>query len=169
MTAITEGKFTFSFPPGWHVRKYDDTTFYRKHFQSFAGGSEAVDFLAFNASEKECWLIESKDYRHHPRTKAKDLFEEIAMKVRATLAGLCSMRANAGDDERKFATEALKKVKYRVVFHLEQPIHPSRLRPQIYDPKSLRDKLRQIMRPVDPHALAGNNKILNGKAAWTIT
>jgi len=169
MTIITEGNLTFFFPDEWQVVKYDSTTFYQKHFQSFAGGSEAVDFLTFNTEDNECWLIESKDYRQYPRTKSKELFDEIAMKVRATLAGLCSMRANAHDEERLFAVKALKKTKYRVVFHLEQPTPPSRLRPQIYDPKSLNDKLRKIMRPVDPHALAGDKKFLNNKMCWQVT
>ena len=74
MGKITEGKLTIEFPTNWQVMKYDETTFYQKHFQKLAE-SKAVDFVAFeDGSDDQLWLIELKDYRIHPRTKAGDLF-----------------------------------------------------------------------------------------------
>jgi len=82
---------TLTMPAGWWVWKYDDSAFHRNQFQSFAGGSKAVDAVAM-ATGDVLWLIELKDYRHHPRTKPSSVFAEVALKVRATLAGLAIAR-----------------------------------------------------------------------------
>jgi hypothetical protein len=37
---------TLTMPMGWSVWKYDDSAFHRNQFQSFAGGSKAVDVVA---------------------------------------------------------------------------------------------------------------------------
>ena len=60
---LVEGNLAFSFPAGWDAIKYDDSAHYRRHFQSFAGGSKAVDFVAFGGTSDELWLIQVKDYR----------------------------------------------------------------------------------------------------------
>jgi hypothetical protein len=95
MPRVVEGSVTFDFPNGFVVQKLDDTTFYKKHFQSFAQGSKAVDFLAFDPKKSELWFLEVKDYRAHRRIKTIDLFDEIAQKVLSSLACLLAMRANA--------------------------------------------------------------------------
>ncbi len=87
-------RFTFEIP----ARKYDDWAFYRNRINVLAGGAKAVDFLALG--NDELWLVEVKDYRVHPRTKPSALPQEIAEKVRDTLAGLVCVAFNGlGDDE----------------------------------------------------------------------
>jgi hypothetical protein len=153
MPRVVEGSITFDFPNGFVVQKLDDTTFYKKLFQSFAQGSKAVDFLAFDPNKSEVWFLEVKDYRAHRRIKTIDLFDEIAQKVLSSLACLLAMRANAViPAEQNFAEFATKNLQLKVVLHLEQPVKPSKLFPQVVDPKNLRDKLRQKIRPIDNKA-----------------
>ena len=100
MTNITEGDLTFSFPDYCQASKYDDWPFYRNQFQAVAGASKAVDILCVecNTSRRErrmastAWLIEIKDYRQHTRKKCIDIADDLARKVRDTLAGLWRRR-----------------------------------------------------------------------------
>ena len=85
MTEIEEGDLKFTFPDHCEAHKYDEWAFYRNQFQSVAGGSKAVDIVC--VSGDTAWLIEIKDYRRHPRTKVIDIDDELARKVRDTLAG----------------------------------------------------------------------------------
>ena len=149
MTELSEGGPRVRFPGTRQVGKYDDWAFYRNQF-SRVGHSRAVDFVY--VSGDECWLIEVKDYRSHPRTKPTDIEQEVASKVRDTLAGLATARANATEpEERNLAKAALRSGKWRVALHLEQPQHPSRLRPKAIDPASLTTKLRRTVKAIDPH------------------
>jgi hypothetical protein len=154
---LTEGKLTFTFDDNghddnWRVEKYDDWSFYRKQFNSCCGGNRAVDFLAYQVREKTLWLIEVKDYRHSPRTKDIPLWEEVASKVRDTLAGIFAACVNASDDtERHFAAQALRATRLRVVLHLEQPPTRSKVFPRIYDPADVQQKIKHLLKPVDAH------------------
>ena len=142
MTEIEEGDLTFSFPDHCEAGKYDDWSFYRKQFQSAAGGSKAVDMLCIEGDV--AWLIEVKDYRRHPRTKLIDLGDEVAMKVRDTLAGLAAASANASSEyERNMARRALAARQWRVALHLEQPHANSPLRPQPFNVANVLSKLRR--------------------------
>jgi hypothetical protein len=153
MPRFAEKMISFDFPDGFVVQKLDDTTFYKKHFQEFAQGSKAVDFIAFDHKKSELWLIEVKDYRAHRRTKKINLFDEVAQKVLSSLACLLAMRANANvSDEQVFATHATKQTRLKVVLHLEQPVKPSKLFPQVVDPSNIRIKLRQKVRSIDSKA-----------------
>ena len=167
MPQIIEGSIRFDFPTGFTVQKLDATTFYKKHFQSFAGGAKAVDILAFDSSNSELWLIEVKDYRAHRRLKTIDLFDEIAQKVFSSLACLLAMRANAVGEEQIFAVEALKQIRLRVVLHLEQPSKPSKFFPQVIDPKAVPDKLKQRLRAIDPQAKVSG--IAVARVPWVAT
>lgn len=104
--SIEEGRLTFTFPVGSLASKYDAWSHYRNQFQSVCGGAKAVDIVY--AESKVGWLIEVKDYRVHSRTKASDLAEEVAIKVRDTLAGLVSARCNANEaEERRVESEGV--------------------------------------------------------------
>ena len=97
-------------------------------------------------------MIEVKDYRTHPRTKLLELSEEVAAKVRDTLAGLVAASANVNDKhERAIAKRALRSRTWKVVVHLEQPAKASRLRPKAVDPAQLSLKLRQTLKAIDAH------------------
>ena len=150
MTELSEGRLVFRFGDACEVGKYDDWAFYRRRFQPIAD-SAAVDFVCVQG--RDCWLIEVKDYSDHPRTKVIDLADEVARKVRDTLAGLAAARVNANEqNERRLAQRAFRSsCRWRVVLHLELPAHPSRLRPQPIDPASVLQKLRQTARAIDPH------------------
>ena len=147
MTTLREGDVEFEFDEGCEASHYDKWAFFRNQFGRLAGGSKAVDFLCIN--DRYTWLIEVKNYRYHGRTKPSELHEEVATKVRDTLAGLAAARANAVDPERKTARRALSK-RWRVALHLEQPNRPSKLRPKIIDPATLKMKLRQAAKRLGP-------------------
>ena len=157
MTEIEEGNLTFSFPDRCEASKYDEWSFYRNQFQSVAGGSKAVDMLCLD--DDATWLIEVKDYRHATRAKSIDLGDEVAAKVRDTLAGLAAANASANDDdERNLAQQALAKRRWRVALHLEQPNVRSRLRPRPFNLADVTSKLRSkaSLKCVDAHPIVSN-------------
>lgn len=155
MLKITEGTLEFVFPKTWQAEKFDDTGFYRKHFQGFAD-SKSVDVVAFSADGDELWLIEVKDYRVNRRDKSLDLFREIAIKVRDTLACLYLARGKPEITLYGFAQQAAAKTKIRVALHLEQPAKPSKLYPPIVERGNAYLKLAQTMR-VASHCQATNH------------
>ena len=92
MPTIAEGQLTFDFPDSWRASKFDEWSFYRNQFQQVCNGTKAVDILA--VEPRACfWAIEAKDYRRHQRTKAINLADEIAEKVRDSVAALVTARA----------------------------------------------------------------------------
>lgn len=165
MSEFAEGRLVFVFPDDWTAVKYDTWAFYRNQFQSVAGGCKAVDLLAVEPT-RTLWLIEVKDYRAHPRGKVQDLPDELAVKVRDTLAALLPAAVRANDnDERRAARAALRAVGLRVVLHLEQPVKRSRLRPKPYDLDDVVQKLKQQLKAIDPHP-----KVVDASAptGWTV-
>lgn len=151
------------------MTKYDDWLFYTRHFKDCCTGSKGVDVLAYDPHTRTLWLLEVKDYRQHRRAKQAQVWDEIAQKTRDTLAGLVAAQLNSSDsDERVFAHRSVRARRLRVVFHLEQPTHHSKLFPRIWDPADVQQKLRQIIRPIDPHVLVVDTQDLT-KVAWTVT
>lgn len=147
---LTEGHLQFSFENVDFAEKYDDWKHYRNQYSSVCGGAKAIDFIVVKGGE--IWLIEVKDFRQHKRSKTIDLSDEIALKVRDTMAGLVSAKFLAMDNEESTVSRiALSGTKLRVGFHLEQPKYPSRLFPRSVDPANIKWKLRQILRFADPH------------------
>jgi hypothetical protein len=152
---LIEGNLSFIFEDVDFAEKYDDWKHYRNQYSPACGGSKAVDFIV--SKHDEIWLIEVKDFRHHKRTKAIDLADEIALKVRDTMAGIVSAKFLANDHgESETSRSALYCTKLRVAFHLEQPRQPSRLNPRSVDPANIKMKLRQILRFADPHLIVFN-------------
>lgn len=151
MTAIRVENLLFDFPEDWQSTKYDDWSFYRKQFQSVCSKAAAVDLLVIHP--QAClWAIEAKDYRQHQRTKVIDLADEIAAKVRDSLAGLVAAAANANQFvEKNFAKQALTCPRLRVVLHLEQPQKHSKLFPRAIDPAKVTQRLKQLIKAIDPH------------------
>jgi len=166
MKTIEEGSLAFDFPDTWHATKYDDWVYYRTHFQSSFGGTKAVDILALRANH-HFYLIEIKDYRIEPRQKDMELAQEVAEKVRDTLAALFAARIVANkDSEKSFAERSVKATKIVVILHLEQPTKPTRLHP-IEDTTKLEQKLRQLLRAIDPHPRV--TKLTDGnKFGWEV-
>ena len=154
-------------PYGWQAEKLDDTAFYRKHFQSFAD-SKSVDMAAFKLDGDELWLLEVKDYRLDRRTKTLDLFKEVALKVRDTLALLYLAKGKPQISIHRFASEAVGKATIRVVLHMEQPANPSRLYPLIVERGNVRIKLQQTVRVVDPRALFCEMSAMPPDCHWQV-
>lgn len=124
MKQLDVGRLKFLFENGLQVSQYDKWSFYRNQFQQIARGSKGVDFVCL--TDCTAWLVEVTDYRGHPLPKAPAIAEELATKVRDTLAGLAAATKNANEEcERDFALCALKKRRrWRVALHLEQPAMP---------------------------------------------
>lgn len=151
MPSITEGKLDFIFPAEWKVELYDKSEFYTKCFQGLAH-SKCVDIVAFSPEADSLWLIEAKDYRIHPRSKKMDLFDELAAKVRDTLASLYVAQRRSEFIIHEFAKHAAEKPKLRVAFHLEQPRpDDSETHPPLVDRAHATRKLRSVVKAVDPN------------------
>lgn len=165
-----EGDFDYVFPDGWQVKKWDDTSFHKTLFQSFGGSSKAVEFVAYSdEADSPLWLIECKDFRPNGRNKTIDLCDEIAQKIKSSLAGLVCARNSQDSDLKRFARMALKKTDIRCVVHWEHPLRPHRLWPREFmDRSSIRDKLRQRLAVADPKAEIGNIAQLNTTMPWKI-
>ncbi|MBF0177024.1 MAG: hypothetical protein HQL63_09280 [Magnetococcales bacterium] len=174
MTAITEGRLTFTFPGQWDAVKYDDWSFYRNQFNGCCGGTKAVDILAIghNGAQRQgrtLWVIEVKDYRIRPRTKPSDLGDEVAAKVRDSLAGLVAAARNAHDSsEKSFARSALASASLRIVLHLEQPVRRSKLFPRLVDPSNVQMKLKRLLKSVDPRVRVLEVATHARSVSWTV-
>ena len=168
MPSITEGALTFQFPDDWLIAKFDAWSFYRNQFQQVCGGAKAIDMFAI-ASNHCVWAIEIKDYRGHRRAKTIELTDEVACKVRDSLAALVAARVNANDEgEKQMSSAALACNRIRVVLHLEQPTKRSKLFPRAIDPAQVTQKLKQLLKAIDP-----NPKVVEigrlGGVSWSVT
>ncbi len=164
----TEGTLKFTFPANSMASKYDEWSHYRNQFQSTCGSSKAVDLVY--VKEQVAWLIEVKDYREHVRTKTIDLSDEIAVKVRDTLAGLVSASCYANDaDEKRCAKKLIGARRLRVVLHLEQPAKHSKLRPRAIEPDKLVLMLRTRLKAIDPHPAVVDSGSLRPDMDWSVT
>ena len=169
MPSLREGRLVFDFPDdGSDVAKYDDWSFYRNQFQRACGTAKAVDFVFVETART--WLIEVKDYRHELQPKVVDLAGKVAAKVRDTLAGLAACRCNANDTtEQRIANRALSTPRLGIVLHLEQPARHSKLFPRVADPADLTQKLKQLLKPVDPHPRVVDRRSPHPSMRWTVT
>jgi hypothetical protein len=168
MPTLSEGKLAFSFPDGWLVSKYDEWSHYRNQANSICGSAKAIDFVAIEL-KLCCWLLEVKDYRAHPRTKVIDLADEVAVKVRDTLAALVGAQHHANDDsEKSQAQKAVRAPSIRVVLHLEQPKQHSKLFPRVIKPADVLQRLKQLLKAIDPHPRVVELNSMGG-IPWQVT
>lgn len=157
MPTLYEAHLACTFPDNWDVTKYDDWVFYKNKnktgFSDACGGNKGVDFLAYDHQSRTLWLIELKDYRQHRRTKDDtiSLWDEMAIKVRDTLAGIFAAKVNSTNPEQSYAARVLAATRLRVVFHMEQPRVHSKLFPRAYKREDIQQKLKQLVKPIDPH------------------
>jgi hypothetical protein len=165
MPALTVDGLIFTFPDRWKISRYDEWSFYRNRCRHFL---KAVDLLAISTNET-VFLIEAKDYRAHPRTKAIRLADEVAKKVLDTLAAMIPSKLSGDDpDEITFSAWVLKASKLRVVLHLEQPQKHSKLFPRVFDPADIQMKLRQQLKPVDAHPAVVDRANM-GNLQWVVS
>lgn len=114
------------------------------------------------------WLIELKDYRQHRRSKPSSLFDEVASKVRATLAGLATARVRANDtDEKRLAQQALGCSQIRIALQVAQADPPSRLFPQVIDPQDAVLALKRAVCAVDAHPVCAVGNMSQADLPWT--
>ncbi len=190
MPIVKEGSLTFHFPNSWRAAKLDEWSFYRNPFVKLSSGLrqpcgkcgaelrcgecgtakteglKAVDILAQNADEV-LWLLEVKDYRQSPRTKVIDLADEVALKMRDSLAVLVAAATNANDPaEGSFARAGVRGTSLRVGLHLAQPRKHSKLFPRAIDPAKVQQRLKQLIRSIDPHPRVFD---IGGATPWTVT
>ena len=93
--------------------------------------------------------------------------DEIAVKVRDSLAALVAAQANANDaGEKDTAAAALRCRRIRVVLHLEQPAKHSKLFPRI-NPANIQQRLKQVVKAIDPHPLVLEMGRMNG-VPWSV-
>jgi len=165
---LTEQQLAFTFAEGVEASQYDDWAFYRNQFNAVCGGTKAIDFVCLDGDQ--LWLIEVKDYRRYRRTKLVDLGDEVAAKVRDTLAGLVAASCNANQaEEQRMARQAVRRSQLRVVLHLEQPRHPSRLFPRAVDPDDVLLKLKQRLKAIDAHPRVVDQSSLDAEMPWAVT
>lgn len=169
MTTLREGQRAFTFQPDTQASKYDDWSFYRNQFKDRCfRDNKAVDMVCIAGDR--AWLIEVKDYREHRRTKPIDLADEVANKVRDTLAGLVAARFHATEPaEKALARELLRKRDLAVVCHLQQPAKHSRLRPRAIDPAALQQKLRTLLKAIDPRVRVVDTRTLPAGLPWQVS
>ena len=167
MPTVVVDTLTFDFPAGWIASNYDRWSFYRNRFSRFLHGIKAVDLLAI-APNGTVFLIEVKDYRRHRRTKTIKLADEVAKKMLDTLAAMLPSKVN-GDvaSEIDFSDRVLNTPGLRVVLHLEQPAKHSKLFPRAIDPADVQMKIRQQLKPVDPHSRVVEMADMRG-LPWTV-
>lgn len=191
MRAITEGELRFDFPDGWNASKFDDWSFYRNQFMKLSGaslqcsscetgircancggknvaGTKGVDILA-TAPGGVSWFIEVKDYRQTRESRFEFLADEVALKVRDTLACLvvAQIRANVGT-ENELAKASLRCKELRVVLHLEQPDPRSPLESKRSRRASVLQRLKQLVKAVDPRPLVLDRSDTQD-VEWTVT
>lgn len=171
MIDMREGELTFSFADDWSVNHYDRWSYYCNQFQHVCGGAKGVDLIALEPADRVAWLVEVKDFVQGPRNSRDKgpLEDEVAAKVRDTLAGLFATRVNGGDsapDEQAFARRALGVGRLRVVLHLEQPRHP-RPRQPAYNLADLQLSLKQRLKAIDakPQVVSADS---DNRVPWTV-
>lgn len=175
MKTITEGAITYEIPVEWKSTKLDEWAFFKNRFQKLGSGlrlpchrcgaelvcnqcktrkslgMKAVDFVLIDPRDG-LWLIELKDYRRHRRLKSIDIADEVALKVRDSLAILLAASFRADQEfEREFADNAVRCSEIRIVLHLEQPERDSKLYPKSVDLANFQIRAKQLLHAIDPH------------------
>jgi hypothetical protein len=113
-------------------------------------------------------LSRSKIIEKHPRIKPGGLPEEVAAKDRDTLAALVTARIRANDDgERNVADASTRANSIRVVLHLELAPHRSKLFASKLDHANIQQRLRQLVKAIDPHSLTVDRSQPN-RVPWNV-
>jgi hypothetical protein len=167
MTTIRERSVVWTFPAGWAARKFDGVGYQHNQFAHVAGGSQAVDITALDPAGTTLWLIEAKEFVEGRRGADKvPLPVEIATKVRDSLACIFAASIRANGIEQASARDYLAVANLRVVLHLEQRVAPPAMLKPVYNPADVRDKLKQLLRAIDPHPIVMSTQSPSAAVAW---
>lgn len=162
-TIIEENILRFVFGDNWQVRKFDDTSFYRRHFEKL-DGSKAVDFLGLHG--RELFFIEVKDFRGYrienkKRLSSHELYLEVGQKVRDSVACLVAAYRHQPEEWQPFI-EGLRNIKHpiKVVLWLEEDSN-SQLPPQRQKVHNniASNALETKLRWLTPRVLVANQQI----------
>lgn len=191
MPSITEGKLQFTFPAAWRASKFDEWSYYRNQFSKQAeanlncskcerdvrcaecgcrrvAGTKGIDILAVDPASI-CWQIEIKDYRQTRESSFEFLADEVALKVRDTLACLMIAKLQANDaEEKQLANDAVGCNRLHVVLHLEQPQPGSILVTRTSRRANVLQRLKQLIKAIDPHPVVVDMSS-SANLAWEIT
>lgn len=168
MSTHIEGQLLFSFQDSCHVVKLDDWQYYKKHLTNFADGCKAVDFVAFDKSTKDLWLIEVKDYRSNRREKKQPLLTEFVEKVRDSLSLLVIGKACQIEIFDSILIDRIAQI--RVALHIEQTNPPSKLFPAIVNVDNVQLTLKHVLKKATVRPLVLNiNQMKNKSLPWTVT
>jgi len=191
MQELREQNQSFLFPDDWDVSKFDEWSFYRGQFSKLAAanlncsaceanircaqcnsgrvaGTKGIDFLAIE-SNKVCWQIEVKDYRQTLKSSFVFLADEVALKVRDTLACLVVARTNSNDaKENELAKRAIGCTKINIVLHLELPPANSTLHSRRTRRAAVQQRLRQLVKSIDRCARVLDKSSCES-VAWNVT
>lgn len=162
MQTINVQRLQFIFDASWRVTKYDDWAFYKNQFMKMQNGIKAMDLIAIDGSTT--WLIEVKDYRlAETPPSTSDLVEKVVKKAFNTLAAMLPAQVHASDpNERQFAQQVNKATQLRVVLHIELPQIDSTLFHSAIVRANVQQKLRQKIKPIDPHPQVVASSAMNG-------
>lgn len=169
-----EGRVRFEFPENWKVLRAGTSSYYTKHFQKLAGGCKEMDFLLYDPTNSTLWLLEVKDYQTNRRTKTQELWDEVAVKSRDSLALLMAgLVKDNGDPPEvlEFTQKAQRARKIRIALHLDQPSSPSALFPQVSSLANIVQKLRSpsCLGAIDKKALVTSCDDNSPPSAWQAT
>jgi hypothetical protein len=176
MPVLQVESFQFTFNPDVAAQCYDQWQHYRNIWNTGGRNQKAVDVIAVEnpAAPAATWLIEAKDFRvvtDPPKpSHIAGLAETVASKAEDSLAGLAHAAANASVVlEKNHAAIAMASPTKRIVLHLEPHTGPHTALFPAGFPASVLQKLRQLVKAIDPNPLILN--IANTPAAgvpWVV-
>lgn len=113
-----------------------------------------------------------KDYTTDPRLKKQCVFEEVAEKIRDSLALLIA--GSIRDDPSNGGVRSFMDIcsipkDIKIVLHLEQPLKPSKLFPGVKIKADSTQMLRSKVKAIDPHARVTSTPLsgMKWKTQWT--
>lgn len=167
MVTITEGNLSFNF--NFDAIKFDDTQYYKKHFQGIWKGITAVDILAVD--KKTGYLIEIKDYTHPDtkRLKITELIPVVVDKVLFTLSAMIPMKQNAFyKKEKNITAKFCNTDTIQIVLHIEKSPPKRKLEQSTYKLEDIQMKMKRRLKPIDAHPKVVSKNNLKG-LPWEVT
>lgn len=162
MPTLQVDTLTFDFNATVAAGIYDQWQHYTAVWNAPPASQKAVDVVAVEGvPPQSTWLIEAKDFRvitNPPKpSNIAGLAQFVAHKAGHTLAGLADASTHAAvPGEKKLATDALASASRRIVLHLEPHTGAHTALFPIGFAASVLQKLRQLVRAIDPNPLVLN-------------
>lgn len=172
MTKLLESRMLFSVDSmnDINIVKFDETTFFDKHYKKLQG-SKGIDFLIYERSKNEFFLVEVKNFRgseHEPKTKerlklgtSESITYETALKVRDSISCIVgAIRKIQEVDITEFKSILHPESKIKVILLLEAP------RERAIDYKRLTDDLKNQLAWLNVKVLVLNKEDLQRHVGW---